>query len=470
MRWLAFDVFPRTSQDRVTTQVAPRHVRYVWTEQRSLEDAMRRWERAVAVSAAVGLVTTLAACGDGGGGGGAGSTSPGGTTTLTMWGRSDNEGFLPDLVDAFNASHDDITIDLTLVPAEQVAQKFTAAAAGGASPDLVSLDVATVPQYATAGWLRDVTAEADALDYRDELSPSHLELATVDDHLYALPFTADVSVLYYNKGLFERAGLDPETAPATWDEIRADAQAIAALGDGSTGYYFSGACAGCMAFTLLPYVWAQGGDVLSGGGDAAGATISPNPALESTLELFHGLWADGVVDGQSTTDTGADQFGPFFSGTAGMFVNGSYPYATLVNEYPDVDFGMTVVPSQDGGSSAAYTGGDSIAVTTAAVDADAALSALTWFTDEGQRTLAEAGVLPTRLDIAQDVYVASDPRLQTLVDALKVGHTPNSVDVAALFFDNNGPWSSLMQSAIFDGDIAGAMSAAQDEMDTILGG
>lgn len=435
---------------------------------------MMRWERAFAVPAAAALVAALAACSGGASGQGTttgtGPSAAAGATTLTMWGRSDDQGFLPDLVDKFNAAHDDISIDLTLVPAEQVAQKFTAAAAGGTSPDLVALDIATVPQYATAGWLRDITDEAKGLSYYDQLSPAHLDLATIDDRVYALPFTADVSVLYYNKDLFEKAGLDPESAPTTWDEIRADAKAIAALGDGTTGYYFSGACAGCMAFTLLPYVWAQGGDVLSGGGDAATATISPNDSLQSTLEFFHGLWSDGVVDQQSTTDTGADQFGPFFSGTAGMFVNGSYPYSTLVKEHPDVDFGMAVVPSQDGSAGAAYTGGDSIAVTKSAADADAALAALAWFTDEGQKDLATAGVLPTRLDIAQDVYVASDPRLQTLVDGLKVGHTPNSVDVAALFFDNNGPWSSLMQSAIFDGDVTGAMSTAQDEMSTILGG
>jgi len=419
----------------------------------------------VAVPAAAVLAVGLAACG-----GGSESPDDGDVSTLTMWGRSDNEGFLPDLVDTFNSTHDDIRIDLTLVPSEQVAQKFSAAAAGGTSPDLVSLDVATVPQYASAGWLRDVTAELEALDYADELSPSHLELATLDDAVYAFPFTADVSVLYYNKGLFERAGLDPESPPATWDEILDAARAVDALGDDTSGYYFSGACAGCMAFTFLPYVWAQGGDVLTGSGQDVQATVSPNPELEQALDFFRTLWTEGVVDEQSTTDTGADQFGPFFSGTTGMFVNGSYPYGTLVDEYPDIDFGMTVVPSQDGSGSAAYTGGDSVAVTAAAQDEEAALTALTWFSDEGQRALAEAGVLPTRLDVAQEVYVASDERLQVLVDALAVGHTPSSVDVAALFFDNTGPWSSLVQAAIFDGEGASAMPAAQDEMTDILGG
>lgn len=422
---------------------------------------MKRWTRLAAVPAATALVIGLAACGTDEGGTGDGD---GGATVVTMWGRSDNEAFLPDLVNAYNESQDEVRVELTLVPAAQVAQKFSAAASGGASPDIVSLDIATVPQYAEAGWLADVTEKAEALGYLDESSPSHVELATVDGSLFALPFTADVAVLYYNKSLFEQAGLDPEVGPGTWAEIREAARAVDAVSDETTGYYFSGACGGCMAFTLLPYVWAQGGDVL----DDGAATISPNPALESTLEHFRGMWEDGVVDTMSTTDSGADQFGPFFSGTTGMFVNGSYPYGTLVAEHPDIDFGMVVVPSEDGTDGGAYTGGDSVAVTTGAADSDAAWSVVEWLTSEGQEHLADSGVLPTRLDIAAERYVETDERLETFVDALKVGHTPRSVDVAALFFDNNGPWSLLMQSAIFSGDIAEAMDTAQDEMATIL--
>jgi multiple sugar transport system substrate-binding protein len=421
---------------------------------------MRKMTRVVAAVAAAVAALMTAGC--------TASGSDDGVTTLQMWGRSDNEAFLPDLVDAFNRNHKDVQIDLALIPSAQVAQKFSAAASGGEGPDLVSLDIATVPQYADAGWLQDITDKAGDLDYRDQLSPSHIELATLDDSLYALPFTADVSVLYYNKTLFERAGLDPETPPTTWVEVREAADAITALGDGSTGYYFSGACGGCMAFTLLPYVWADGGEVLTDNGDAVAATIESNDSLKGTLELFRDMWAGGDVAAQSTTDSGADQFGPFFSGTTGMFVNGSYPLGTLKSEHPDIDFGVTVVPGSSAGAGAAYTGGDSIAITNTASDAEAAWEALEWFTSDGQSELAAAGVLPTRLDIADTEYAQADPRNAVFAEALRVGHTPNSLAVAELFFDNNGPWSALMQRAIFDGDIDGAMTDAQSAMEEVL--
>lgn len=388
--------------------------------------------------------------------------------TLQMWGRADLAAFLPSVVDAFNASHDDVQIELTLVPSDQVTQKFAAAAAGGTGPDIVSVDLARVGQYANAGWFADLTDSANALPYLDTLSPSHLKLATVDDRVYALPFTADVSVLNWNKDLFEQAGLDPEHGPTTWAEIEEAAKAIRALGDDKYGFYFSGACGGCMAFTFLPFVWANGGDVLTGTGADVQPTIYPNDELKSALEFFNGLWTSDVVHPQAQTDTGADQFGPFFSGNVGMYVQGTFPLPTLKNDYPEINWGATPVPGTTSGT-AAFTGGDSIAATVQSqAHPEETWEAVRWLTDEGQRELAKLGVLPTRSDIAATDYAASDPRLAVFADALQVGHTPNVEEVAELFYDPNGPWGEVVYDGIFNGNFDEAMQNGQATMEEML--
>ena len=76
--------------------------------------------------------------------------------------------------------------------------------------------------------------------------------------------SADGSVLIWNKKLFKQAGLDPEKGPTTWAEIEQDAEKVNALGNGVSGFYFSGACGGCNAFTFMPLVWASGGEILVG--------------------------------------------------------------------------------------------------------------------------------------------------------------------------------------------------------------
>jgi multiple sugar transport system substrate-binding protein len=423
---------------------------------------MKRSKRFAAVIIAASLAAGLTACST------SGTSTGGGTTTLQMWGRADDSAFLPQLVKSYNSTHKNVQVKLTLIPDAQVTQKFGAAASGGSGPDIVSLDIATVPQYATSGWLENITTKAKALSYYKELSPSHLNLATSKGKLYALPFTADVAVLYYNKGLFTKAGLDPNSPPTTWAQVRADAKTITEKDAGDTGYYFAGACAGCMAFGLLPYVYADGGNVLKGSAPNTTATISPNTKLAGALNLFHEMWADGSVEQSAKTDSGANQFGPFFAGTTGMFVNGSYPLGVLKSQHPNIDFGVSEVPGESKGQTGAYTGGDSIAVTTKGAKSAASWSVMQWMTSTGQKDLAKAGVLPTRLDIASSGYAKQGAPYAVLAKALQKGQTPNSTQVAALFFDNNGPWSTLVQSAIFDGTIAPSMKTAQTAMATML--
>ena len=108
--------------------------------------------------------------------------------------------------------------------------------ASGAPPDIVAVDLIYVPEFAAAGQMTDITEKAKALPYFDQLSPSHVRLATYEDTIYALPFNAEGSVLFWNKDLFEQAGLDPESPPTTWDEIYEAAKAINDLGDDIYGW------------------------------------------------------------------------------------------------------------------------------------------------------------------------------------------------------------------------------------------
>jgi multiple sugar transport system substrate-binding protein len=107
--------------------------------------------------------------------------------------------------------------------------------------------------------MTDLTDLAQGLLFFDQLSPSHVRLGTYNERIYALPFNAEGSVLVYNKDLFRQAGLDPEKPPTNWAEIAEYSKKIAALGNDTYGFYFSGACAGCNAFSVLPYIWASGG-------------------------------------------------------------------------------------------------------------------------------------------------------------------------------------------------------------------
>src|SRR5919107_1310683 len=140
------------------------------------------------------------------------------TGTITIWARDAQKVFMGKLVDAYNKSHK-AQAKLSIIPSPQFVRKFGTAAASGTAPDVASIDLVFLPYFASQGALEDITEMANGLQYKDSLSPAHRKLATYDGKTYALLFTAEASVLYYNKDLFEKAGLDPKKPPTNYAEI-----------------------------------------------------------------------------------------------------------------------------------------------------------------------------------------------------------------------------------------------------------
>jgi ABC-type glycerol-3-phosphate transport system substrate-binding protein len=101
--------------------------------------------------------------------------------------------------------------------------------AAGNAPDVV-LNGGMFPSLANAGYLIDMTPLFDKAFF-DDFPQAALATFNWKGKLQgSLPFTLDPKVLYYNKDLFRKAGLDPEKPPVTWDDFKADAKALSAIG------------------------------------------------------------------------------------------------------------------------------------------------------------------------------------------------------------------------------------------------
>ncbi len=386
--------------------------------------------------------------------------------TLSLWSRDSDQALVTALVKDWNATHDN-QIEPTIIPAAQFVTKFATAVAGGVGPDLVAIDLVYTPAFMEAGQLTDITEQAKALPFFGKLSPSHIRLGTWSDgNVYALPFSAEGSVLGYNKDLFKKAGLDPDKPPTNWADLEAAAKKITALGDDTYGYYLSGACAGCNVFTLLPLVWASGGDILSA--DYSQPTFT-DPKVAAALEFFRRMYTEGVIPEGAKVDDGTDFLNAFTSGKIGMVGTGAFSIATLKTQYPDVDLGITFLPGQDGGRSS-FAGGDNIAIPTGSEHVNEAFEFIQWLlSDQVQlEQYAKNSQLPVRTDLAKNKYFAEDPRLTTAAEAMALGKTPYSVVYNQLLNDNNGPWLQMLQDAIFGGDVKGATETAQGRAEQIM--
>src|SRR5437588_11880853 len=154
---------------------------------------MARFTSAAVVAATLAL--SITAC-SGGNGGTSGNPDDG--TQLTMWVRSATDQFSQRLVDAYNASHKN-KVALTIIPNDNYLTKVGTAAGSRSLPDILASDVVYTPNYTKQGLFQDITSELKALPYYDSIAKSHLQVATLNGKVYAVPHKLDSSVLFYNK-------------------------------------------------------------------------------------------------------------------------------------------------------------------------------------------------------------------------------------------------------------------------------
>ncbi|RYH08389.1 sugar ABC transporter substrate-binding protein [Tropicimonas sp. IMCC6043] len=387
--------------------------------------------------------------------------------SFTLWVRSDGSEFMPKLVEAFNAKGEH-EAQLQIVPVNELVQKYAIAAAGGSAPDALSLDLIYTPAFAAAGQLKDITDLVESLPYRDALSPAHMSVGTYDGRIYGLPFSADASVLLWNKDLYRAAGLDPEQGPTTWAEIREDAEAIAALGDDTYGFYFSGSCGGCNVFTFTPLIWASGGDIFADEGKTA--TLA-SPEVREAIDFYRGMVQAGIVPAGAQTDTGANFFAAFANGNIGISPSGSFAIGALNNQYPDLDYGVALLPGKEGGASS-FAGGDNFVVSQDTENLEPIKAFLEFaYSVEGQTILANNGSLPVRADVAAEALEGLDARNLVSAEAMTVGRTPYSVVFNDLINSSNGPWATTLNRAFFaedDAVVDEAVEEGQEEMQSII--
>lgn len=387
---------------------------------------------------------------------------------LTLWVRENTSTLAARIVDHWNETHPADHITLTRIPHERMMSSFTDAVAAGNAPDLLSLDLILMPDYMKAGYLKDVTDQVAGNPNIKKLVPAHMHLATYKERFYGIPFTLDDSVLFYNKTLFRKAGFDPEKPPASSEEIVAVARKVRALGPEFYGFYFSGSSAGSNIFTVAPQMWAEHGTVVL----PSGCEAEPlqGDSIEQVLQAYRTMWNEGLIPKDAKADLGEDHTMEVFrTGKIGMQAGPNYGVAVIKEKAPDLDFGVAFLPGPRRGEVSSFAGGDVLAIPAAAKHAAKAVEFLNWVLgDEPQlEVYAKSGNMPSRTDLAKNKYFAADARLSKTAEALSIAQTPWTFHFNEMASASSSPWLAMLQTAIFDGDIDGAIAKAKKQMKQI---
>ncbi len=395
---------------------------------------------AIAVAAAL----SLAACG----GGSSTSAKSSGPVTITVWTRAATQDQTKALAADYNKTHAN-KVQVTSYPNEEYPAKIATAAGGKNLPDLFASDVVFAPNYVSQGLWKDITDKFNALPFKDKVAPAHVKAASKDGRVYAVPHTVDISVMFINKAIYKKAGLDPAKPPTTLKDYAAQATTIRKkLGGNTYGTYLGGNCGGCVEFTFWPSVWADGGDVMNS--DGTKSTID-SPQMAAVFDVYRNLYASGVAAPGSKEENGTTWLGALQAGNIGIAPGPSSWLGLLTQK--GLDIGVAPIPGVNGGTST-FVGGDVIGVSATSKHADAAWDFLAYtLSDKVQADLQAKG----QATVARTDLQATDPRVQLENQIMAQGRTPYALKFNESYNDPQSPWVKTLRGALFGSDPAKAL-------------
>ncbi len=155
-------------------------------------------------------------------------------TYATFSASGAQEETLKKMIDIFESKNPDIKIDVQLKGYDDYFTSLATMVGGNDAPDVFEMNMENYLAYMLRGACADLTALGIGTE---NYSEGTLSAVSSNGKLYAVPMSFSTCVLFYNKALFDQAGVDYPTNDWTWADAQAAAEKIAALGDDIWGYY-----------------------------------------------------------------------------------------------------------------------------------------------------------------------------------------------------------------------------------------
>ncbi|MFZ1946785.1 MAG: extracellular solute-binding protein [bacterium] len=256
---------------------------------------------------------------------------------------------MTEIVAEFEAANPDVKVRMETLTWQSGYEKIVMAFSSGSPPDLLELGSTWFPKFASEGAIEDVT------DLTEGLEPRLVkwDLATYNGRRMGLPWLVGSRVVFYNRELFERAGLDPARPPATWSEMLAAARAIHRPDDGVYGFGMNAGERYVLFKKFMPFAWGAGGAILS---DDLKTSVFDSPANLEALRFYLSLKPYSILERQDMIDE------MFKQGKIGLMVSGGWNLKRIPEDAPGLRYGVALMPAPDGGGLHASFAGAEILV------------------------------------------------------------------------------------------------------------
>jgi multiple sugar transport system substrate-binding protein len=248
------------------------------------------------------------------------------TITYTNFISNDgNEQNLQKIVDAFEDANPGITVEVTTLPYSDYGTALQTDLAAGTQSDVFDLEYANYAEFQANGVLAPIEV-SDPSVYRQSV----LEAYQTDGTQYALPSSFSDVVLYYNKDLFDAAGLDYPSSDWTWADEKAAAEKLTDQAAGVWGDHQP------VSFYEYYKVLAQnGGKFLNDDGTAVAFNTPEGIEAAKWLTEKSGTVMPTIEQGQGTPDFDTNLFK---DGKLAMLHTGIWVFGAVA----DVPFGWDI--------------------------------------------------------------------------------------------------------------------------------
>ncbi|WP_226782659.1 ABC transporter substrate-binding protein [Oceaniglobus trochenteri] len=313
---------------------------------------------------------------------------------------------------AFEEQNPDIDIQIEVVPWDVLLQKLTTDISGNANADLSIIGTRWLLDFVDSGIAAPLDEFMDD-EFKGRFFEAFLSPSMMDGKTYGLPVAASARAMYYNKDLFEQAGI--ETPPKTWEELSAAAEKIAALGDETYGFGLQGKEIETDVYFYYGF-WSNGGELI----EEDGTSGLDTQAAYDAAAMYKSMIDSGLTQPGVTSYSREDVQNLFKQGRVGMMITAPFLATQIANEVPDLNYGVTAIPSGPDGARGTYGVTDSIIMFENSEHKEAAWKFLdTLFSQEWRsRFTGGEGFLPVQGAVADEPAFADNEVLKEFTNLL----------------------------------------------------
>jgi len=364
------------------------------------------------------------------------------------------------LVKEFSSQNKKINVSMNTVDWAVYYQKVPSAVSTGEGPDVGIMHADQLGTNAARGVVIPLDDVANALGLKESgFAPLVWNAGLYNNQRYGIPLDIHPLGFYYNKGLMEKAGLDPNNPPQTRDDYEATLEEM--KGAGIEGHWmspllFTG------GLTWMSVLWQLGGDLYNE--DASKATFNSDAGVEALTWIV-----DVVKKGYSPKDVGEDaEFVAFQNGDNAFMWNGIWNINPL-KEVKGLEWGVAPLP-QIGTENAAWAGSHQFVIMNKQpLDENKVQASKVFINWISQKSIewAKAGQIPARNSVRESQEFKSLEEQATLAKQVPYVHfVPAVPGIAEVGLTTYEP--AVNEAVLLKTEPKAALDAAASRADKLL--